>query len=532
MTNDTRNSLTQFDLCVAIAEKSLNSQLRTGWKQWLARSEFSSAPPIPGDFTGTIEIYPTNPDTGKPSRYGLKATLDPLTVSLNVPNGKLGQVQVTLTLVSGQIDFYSETKEAHLSQPIENWKVSFVADLDKQPVDWDTLKLIDPAAHYTAEQMVKNAELPPSVFSIEYLAMAFSKVDLVSNSVVDIPDGVPGDAVVKAKAMLNLLISGKTGDYVLGTVVRRSKTRGIALPSFALTDFIFDVKGDPVPCASTLSYLGMFSKNPLPDNIDTARIALQDNWLRPEMLDGTGGLVSGVMVISKHTLLDNYLIPLFTKVLGRGPELSANGLRWTYKNADKKSYRRKTIIWHNFDSGWDWQIDVEAVPGKAQLNISGRVNSFVHYEGRTLDCGFFGGDDRTEGLYNDGHQDVKATLALTGKGGCLDFRIYADIPETEYFTPVVIDRHQTFGMSHVTEAMGSAFEAIGIIGKTPGDMLASASASQLTAVRNGIRSALGAIDILCNEHVFVPPGGGEFTFQDFRFSDAGDAILDVIYQSP
>ena len=531
MTTDTQNSLTQFDLCVAIAEKSLNSQLQTGWRQWLARSEFSAADPRAGDFTGEINIYPTNAETGKPSRYGLKATLAPFTISLNVPQGKLGQVQVTLTLASGQVDYYSEAREEPATQPIRNWKISFVTDLDQQPVDWDTLKLIDPAAHSAAEQVVSRAELSPSVFSIEYLAMTLSKADLVSNAIVDIPAEVPSDAVTKAKAMLNLLTSGQAGDYVLGTVVRRSKTRGIALPTFALTDFIFSVKADPVPCASTLSYLGMFSKRPLPEDVDAARLAFRDNWVRPDMLDGTRGLVSGVMVIGKRALLDDHLIKQFTDALGRAPDVDPNGMRWTYRAEQKHKTRRKDIISHNFEHGWSWEIRIEVVPGTAQLNISGRINSFVHYEGRTLKVWRFG-NDRTEGQYNDGHQDIRATLKLEGSGGSLDFKITADIPEDNYFSQVFVDRDTTFGFSHVTEAAGAVFKAVGIIGNSPAEILENASAGQLHSLKEVMNNALKQIDVECNEHAFIPPGGGVFTFQNLRFSDAGDAVVDVIYQSP
>lgn len=534
MTNDTKNSLEQFDICVAIAQRSLNSQIQAAWVQWLSRSEFSDTPPDPKDFTGEINIYPPDED-GEPSSLGLTAKLAPLSVNLNVENSKLAQVEVTLHIESGSVTYFTGSKIKTLA--IKDWSISFLTNLEKQPIDWEALKAIDPAAHYTAEQMVANADLPPSVFSIEYLVMEFSKAELVSNAVVKVPDVQPPDvqppdaAKTQVKAMLNLLTTGKTGQYMLGTVVRRSTTRGISVPTFALTSFIFDIKADPVPWASTLSYLGMFSRNPLPDNIDTARIALQDNWVRPEMLDGRVELMAGVMVISKHTLVDNYLIPLFTSALQVAPEI-AGSLKWTYKNARNQPNHYKDVIWHNFDIGWNWQIDIEILPGSNQLSISGRVNSYVNYEGRTLDMGPFGGDDRTEGLYNEGHQDVKATLVLTGTGGALDFKIAADIPEDDYFSQVFVDRHETFGFSKVTEAIGSALKGMGIIGNTPGEMLDSASKAQLANLTDSLRNALRKIDIQCNEHSFIPPGGGEFTFQNLRFSNAGDAILDILYQAP
>lgn len=41
MANDTKNSLTDFDMCLALAQKAIDSQMTAAWESWIARSEFS-----------------------------------------------------------------------------------------------------------------------------------------------------------------------------------------------------------------------------------------------------------------------------------------------------------------------------------------------------------------------------------------------------------------------------------------------------------------------------------------------------------
>ena len=81
--SDTANTLTDFDLCVALAQKAIDTQMSYAWKAWKRRS----------DFKDSIDLFEREKDgQSVPSKYGIDAVLAPLTVSLNVPDGRPGQV--------------------------------------------------------------------------------------------------------------------------------------------------------------------------------------------------------------------------------------------------------------------------------------------------------------------------------------------------------------------------------------------------------------------------------------------------------
>src|SRR6185503_5454274 len=106
-------------------------------------------------------------------------------------------------------------------------------------------------------------------------------------------------------------------------------------PTFALTDFVFDVHAGSTPDVSTLSYLGEFSGRQLPADANAARIKLTDDWVRRGMIDGTSGLISGVLAIRKEIFLDGYLVPELQKSLGLAP--SATGLKRVFSRTDSQS---------------------------------------------------------------------------------------------------------------------------------------------------------------------------------------------------
>lgn len=203
-TSDTKNSLTDFDMCLALAQKAINDQMKAAWETWIARSEFSTTGEMQ-DFA-LVSLYPLKRD-GTPSAYGLEAEFAPLTVSLNVESGKLGQVRVTLHLMEGTVTYFDEEIEEKATYPIKNWSISFLTDLDKKPCDLNVLREIDPQAHEAAAQCIQKSGLPDSVFSIEYLFMKFTEVDLLlsDNKDIDIPPDVPKAASERARSSLNAL---------------------------------------------------------------------------------------------------------------------------------------------------------------------------------------------------------------------------------------------------------------------------------------------------------------------------------------
>src|SRR5436190_2803304 len=128
----TANALTDFDLCLALAQTSIDTQMEYAWKAWKRRTNFSDK----------INIFKLKRDGQLvDSSYGLSATLAPLQVVLNVTDAKLGQVKVTLTLSSGKVVYYDELNEAKAEYVINTpWSISFITDLDKKPVDLKVLQ--------------------------------------------------------------------------------------------------------------------------------------------------------------------------------------------------------------------------------------------------------------------------------------------------------------------------------------------------------------------------------------------------------
>jgi hypothetical protein len=569
-------------MCLALAQKAINSQMTVAWDSWIARSEFSETGEMK-DFA-LVRIYDNDLKTS-----GLEVEFDPLTVNLYVPDGKLGQVQVTLHLKSGKVfsektnlsrsetrkidndveDMLSEAvKRGEISSAdqnndvvfdkyytvykkqnpekfreeteIANWSISFLVDLDKKPCDLNVLQQIDPASHEAVSKCVQNSGLNDNdVFSIEYLFMKFTEVDLLlsDNKGIKIPDGVPQDVSVKARSCLNTMLQGNNGEFMLGTVVRRSKTRseGHLIPTFGLTDFAFNVKADEhVPEASTLSYLGMFSKRPLPQgkDLDSARINLSDNWVRPEMLDGTKGSISGTMAISKTVFFDRYLILKVKEELGVDPQVS--GLTWKFELNEVVEERiSPDIVDRRYKCKSDAWLQVAIQPGTNELKITGRIDGFGDYDSYTW-APIEAMKIHEAWFHIAGHRDVEASIKLQGQGGSSDFKVVVDIvPDGDaMFKELVVDKNEVGGTAKLTDNCFSDNLAHFLGTTTINETLRKSQKSQYETFTRVVKERLSKIDMSLNNSAFIPPGGGVFTFQNLRFSNAGDLLFDVIYKAP
>lgn len=537
MENDTRNSLTDFDMCLSLAQKAINSQMKAAWETWIARSEFGNVQEMK-DFA-LINIFPLKND-GKPSKYGLEGEFAPLTVSLNVPSGKLGQVLVTLHLQSGTVTYFDEEEEEKVAYPFKDWSVSFITDLDKQPCDLATLDRIDSDISQSVKETILKSGLPDSVFSIEYLFMKFTQVDLLlsDNKNVNIPDDVPEGARTKALTSLNAMLQGNNGEFMMGTVVRRSKTKSNSeMPTFALTDFIFNVKADPVaPEASTLSYLGMFARRPLPNNIDAARLNLEDNWVRPERLNGSAGLISGTMAISRERFVEQYLIDKVSRNLGPAPTKYPD-LTWYFSDTNESRRDTSDIINRKWNTGRAWDMQIAVVPGTNTFKVSGRISSYAYMDGYTksFNIGIGGdwGNHHTEWIHAEGHRTFSSTLTLTG--GTIDNGTDFDLEPTLSpisFSAVKVDKDEVKGGANVLNFFEGLFKDVGFVGSTTKDRLQNQQAETVEYLKISLENALKKIEMDLSAQSFIPPGGGVFTFQRPRFSNAGDLLFDVIYKAP
>jgi hypothetical protein len=520
---DTSNTLSDFDLCIALGEVAVNSQLSAAWRAWKKRGEFSD----------TISLFKTK-KKGEvvDAKTGLTAKIAPLEIGLNVPDGKLGQVRVTLRLTSGSVTYVDEEAGDLAEAPVEDWTVSFIADLDRKPVDRAALAVIDPDGARTVDDVVAASGLPDDVFSIEYMFLRLTNVDLMlaGNKEISIPPDVPSAARDRALSALNLLLNGELGEYPLGTVVRRNARR--ATPTFALTDFVMHVHPHPTaPQASTLAYLGVFNRRPLPADLNAARLALRDAWVSPDRLDGTEALVSGVMALSRSALLNDYLIPKFAAAIGHQPT-STGPLSWTFELSQPQEHEQVDVLRHHIGKTDQWRLTLTVDVGTNRITLSGRVDSSTHYNGYALvDLAFWDSDPTiVQSIHAAGHKTLSGTVVLTGSGQETDFRLDPDV-HYEFSDLVVDDQHQG-GMTVVNEAFASVLAQVGIIGSTPAQMLQSGMRTTVEALEANLRRFLDSVDVDLSQHAFVPPGGGVYALSNPRFSAAGDMLLDVVYKAP
>ncbi len=519
MPNDTQNALTDFDLCLALAQQAINSQMEYAWKAWKKRNNFQDR----------ITIFKTMRN-GKivDAKTGLTAKVSPIAVDLNVPDAKLAQVRVTLSLESGKVKFFDESTEEYDEYAFEDWAVSFIADLDRKPVDLNILRTIDPDTHRTADAVIRQSGLPESVFSIEYLFMKFTNVDLMlsDNKNIHIPAIVPRSARDKALSSLNFLLQGELGDFLLGTVVRRNARQ--STPTFALTDFVFNVHPyPPAPQASTLAYLGMLANSPMPANLTIARTKLEHPWLRSEMIDGTEESVSGVMAISKNVFMGKYLMPKFTSLVGVQPAVS--NLTWTYTGKVEKKQETRDLVERDWEFGVDWHVAMTIQSGSNKIGISGRVAAKGLMDGYTL--GMRGKSAfHSEWIHMEGHVDLTGSVELVGSDIGADFKL---TPKLTYkFENIVLDNNSVVGGAKVLEALGQFLKMMDAVGETPAEGLSNVMQKYVKNWSDWLEGVFKQFDVNLKQHAFIPPGGGVFTFSKPRFTTAGDLIWNVIYIAP
>jgi hypothetical protein len=507
--------LTDFNLCLALSQKAINRQLATAWEIWKRNS----------GFTDSVRIFWTE-QNGRliESQRGLEARIDPIMISLNVPDGRLGQVRVTLRLPSGKVRYFDEFDGRLVDYPFENWSVSYLTDLEKIPVTPASLQKTDPEAYKVAQSVISRQS--NSVFSIEYLFMKFTEVGLMvtGNKQPNIPDRVDEAARNQALACLKLLLNGELngskGGYLLGTVVHRTNPPGEA--TFALTDFLFNVQSNTQSAeAATLSYLGQVANQPMPADANAARIRTPhvNSWVPAPMLDGTQGVVDGVMAISRTVFFDKYLLPQFTRRIGKRPAI--NGLTYSFGDVAKHVSNTSDIIKRYWTSSTSWSLSLTPRVGTNRIEISGQVTSSAHMDGVT-----HGAEWQTEWIYVDGHQELVGAVELTGGGDCVGFKLQPGVSYT--FKDVVIDRNEVGGGAKVLQAFSEMGQAMGLSGSTVQGNLQSAQQANANNIRRWLNEILNGINIDLSSQAFIPPGGSIQTFVNPRFSVAGDLLFDIV----
>lgn len=527
----TSNSLDDFDLCLALSQMSINSQLEAGWKAWKARKQMAD--------TFDLLITKRGEDI-VPSKVGLKGVkVAPLRVSLAVPNAMRNQVRVHVRLESGTVVYLDEEQGGAAECPVKNWEISFITNLEQQAVDLQALKQIDPQGHETTQALIKASGLPDAVFSIEYLFLKLTNLQLrvPGNAQKQIPADVPRDASNKALDVIDLWFDKQVGSFLLGTVVHRNIRQ--ATPTFAMTDFVFSIRAhDKVADASTLCYLGEFSGRPLPGDVNGARDKLTDAWLKPEQINGQESNVAGVMAIGRPIFLEKYLLPkvawaLFTfnfpKMLtvdhgyqgGVTPPVPPRkGLTWTFSREEQERDSANRFLVERTVATGGYTVDFTVKPSTNQISLSGRVANKVHF-----DAGF-SANDRTEWAYTEGHRDLTGSFTLTGNGIGTQFNLQSTLAFN--LGEPVVDKNELGGAVKINEA----WKALKLIPATPEELVKNKGQEILDALKKAMNDSLSQLDLDLKQHTFIPPGGGVFTYQNPRFSNAGDLFFDVIYRAP
>lgn len=274
----------------------------------------------------------------------------------------------------------------------------------------------------------------------------------------------------------------------------------------------------------------MFSKRSLPSDWDTARIALKDNWVRPAMLDGTKGLISGTMAISKERFVDQYLMGRVAEKLKRPPVRDASQIKWSFSNASEEKRETSDIIDRKWNAGKSWNLEIAIVPGTNTLSIIGRVASYAHMDGYTKKLGALGGY-HTEWIRQEGHRKFSSQLTLTGGGSGSTFDLEPDLSDLK-FESMQIDKDEIKGGAKVLDAIGGVLKEMKFIGRTVSEKLENQQSDLVEGLKAHLTEALTQLEIDLSQQSFIPPGTGVFSFQNPRFSPVGDLLFDVIYLAP
>lgn len=569
MLTNTKNKLQDFDMCLAIGEKAINSGLAISWKAWKKNKQIRDVISlrIPGG-----------------NNEGADIKLSAPMISLDTDQGDTSRVRVTLTIDSGKVFFYTGNKLE--SEQISNWKFSFITDISKRKTDFDTLKKIDPQSYDSARSIVNNAidkdkRLTDSVFSLEYLFLELTAVNFsaLKDNDIKIPAQVKNEAKTVVKKVLDLYINDEfsTNRFMLGTIVRR--TPSYSVPTFTLTDYIYGI--NQVKDASALTYLGMFAGRPLPyDNRDAVK-RMSDPWLRPKTLGGNEGTLAGALVIRKETFLFDYFADNFNKTLRKSKlmnEVAAgrhemmplpyitDRLVWCYpyqfkatvtgvKGAILKSLYElageaavvvKAAMTFQPDvklmqlDDTDWNITFSVEPGTNKMTFSGNiytnVNSAIRLQQDLLvtDIDIEAGANRFSGVSHfHGVMELKEIAErLDEKGLLQDFQIKPVLSGDIVFEKFEITKNEGTGIFSFKDVFPDLMKQMGLIKKNISELIADEQMHVADHIRTLIEEMMTGFNVDISKNTFVPPGGSALIYQDPRFKENGDLIVSAIVKEP
>lgn len=495
--NPTNNSLREFDICLALAQLGLNSQLEDAWDKWKTRNSIVSR----------INIRLPQED----GKEGLSAEFQAPQIDLNLKAAKPGEVRVILTLDAGTIDFLDAERQVQ-HQKFDDCRVSFRVGLGKQRIKLDHLKELDKVSGEQIATLIQESDLDNNAFSIEYLFMRFTNLDwMVPGSVTyEGLDDLPDLARLTALAALKRLLETKVGNtLVMGMVVYPGEEK-TQPPTFGLADFLLNIsRHEHRPNASTLDYLGVFSGRKLPERNGEAVARLNDVWVAATKVEGQTDSVHGAMFLRGDKLTHYFGEQIVAKISkGLAPHNPT-----VKKTPRDKGYCIATEFRHG-KHDVKWTLDIEALIGTPQYLIRGQFVTSINISAVV-------GLATASG---DATQTFAGTISLLSQSAGIGFALKLAKPKIEYSD--VFSSAKTGGVVGVLDNFIGKFDA-SISHKKIIEQITRAVAH---VVNNILSNELDNIEISVDDCAFVPPGARVFNFQNPLFTNHGDVALDVIWK--
>jgi hypothetical protein len=534
--DDSLNSLTPFDMCVALSQAAINAQLRSVWLEVCRKEAPDDVDPArpTKDFTW----YRMNTRTQRPSRDHVRATLAAPVMSTVITGGTTHQVKLILTVDEANLSYYDVDAEAVVEQTGFDLKHEVIVNLDRTRVDRDKiLAVLGAQTEAAVHDAIARSGLPPEVFSIEYLFLELGSNTLMQSTFTaanDAARALVGTTLATYLQSLwaSFLPANFGAGMPLGTVVR--PRRGAA-PTLAVTDMAHYVHRNPAePGAATLDYLCLVEGSThtgMPTDVAAAAAAMREPWIALKRLNGELGSIHGVQTLSHEVFLPylrGRLRQIFHPVyqgFGGYTEKLLDDKRWEYTDSPDPEEQ----CWNVPDNGAplyrvvqikSHRLVVTMAPQRGTNEIAIDVEVTVNVKVRTEDI--FG---RSHVYYADrtGEAVGRGWLRLGVDGIGSDAAIVCHTA-VEFADP-------SYGGS---TDMGKLEDFLrGLFGqKTIEAIVTEIVASQVASMRRLIVSDIAAIQYDFKGHRFIPAGQGVFSFSNVRFAfSTWDLAMDLAYDT-
>lgn len=565
--DSTTNILTDFDLCLSLADVAINSQIKNAWEIWSRQNKLKTALNY-----GKGKKSAKNP-TLKARRLKGKMETPELDFHVFGPENR-NSIAITMKISNAELGWVNNESEdeEECEKKLPELGIKFNISVNRKPIDEGILKQLDPEAMDSYAKLKK--ELPDVVFSIEYLFLNFAQVDLRqprSYEVITIQDIPEEDIPKKAKDDLSTtleelpkdakdVISSALMDFFsetlsqglgLGSVVYPKRAAGKA--TIPLSGFIFDVNASASEGKiSSLDYLGVMGEGKMPekDGLTKARLAVRSHWIEKENIVGAASTVHGAMTISSHIITKMVMDRILQPLVKFDPKttLSVTPLHlgsMTFDTVGSKfNFRSDSCEHHDYSGAFEqqeydfrsgWELNIVPEVGKSQYTVSGRT----YYEVDRFD------NDReisrwVNAVMPNARLDVNARVKIT-KENLLSGSMAFNTKEVgmSFSLALTLKTQWEEKAPLVSKSGFRAYSLQHSIGKLCGvkaartveDREEEVLRTKAQELSNNVKNVIDQLQLDFRSFAFIPPGNGVFKFSRPRFTQGLDLMLDVIYES-